>query len=239
MIHALELKLPCILNIRIQYRIVADTIKIADFFSDRCIFEFTSIVALTRMNISKDINNDARCISLVSFDSKIPKGVIPFIIIAFSILIVCTNLILMYSLYKTDEYKTITNKFVFSMCVSDFLTGMLVLPLLLFNVLAHPKDHHCILIQAVQYSGYTFLYFSVFMLLSIAGDRYLHVTKLNLYNRSMSHFKMKVIIVVSILLSNTLALFTLIFASFYYHLIQNTFNVTVILSTYYFYYILL
>ena len=197
-----------------------------------------------------ELNNNislADCLSMVSFD--VPENqriILSFITSVFSLPTIGSNVLLIYSLYKTRLYKTITNKFVIAMNISDLLTGILVLPLLLAHFLTNMKNVHCFatpvttgIVYSLQYFGYTLSYFSGFMLLTIAGDRYLHITRLLLYKSYMNHFKMKTIITASFLLSNIVALFMHFIPSFYLLLVLSLANILLMTVAYFFYYSLL
>ena len=121
-------------------------------------------------------NNNASpplCIPLVY--SLPQKHVIIFIAIVsmLGVFTTISNTLLIYSLYKTRIYKTITTKFVIAMSLSDLLSAILVMPLLFIELLTTMKTKQCVTghtLYALNYLGYTFGYFSGFMLFTIAGD---------------------------------------------------------------------
>ena len=173
-------------------------------------------------NISSNL-----CISMASYD--VPKKhriILAFITSLLCVLTICSNLLLIYSLYKTRLYRTITNKLVIAMSLSDLLTGSLVLPLFMVYYLVNVGNEYCVarctdIFYAFQYLSNTLGNFSCFMMLIIACDRYFHMAMLNFYNIYMDHFKIKIIITACILLSNISPLFMHFTPSFYLQMITN------------------
>ena len=164
---------------------------------------------------------------MASYD--VPKKhriILAFITSLLCVLTICSNLLLIYSLYKTRLYRTITNKLVIAMSLSDLLTGSLVLPLFVVYYLVNVGNEYCVarctdIFYAFQYLSNTLGNFSCFMMLIIACDRYFHMAMLNFYNIYMDHFKIKIIITACILLSNISPLFMHFTPSFYLQMITN------------------
>ena len=194
-------------------------------------------------NLNKNISVPW-CLYLRTF-YDVPKQhriVLAFTASMLSVTSITSNSLLIYSLYRTHLYKTISTKFVIAMNISDLLTGILVLPLLLNDFLKNIENEYCVnisIIYASQYLGCILGYFSSFMLFTVAGDRYLHVTRLNLYSTYMNDFKMKVIIAGSLLLANIVALFRHFIPSFKLQLVLNAIGVSLLICSYYFYYTLI
>eukprot|EP00794_Sanderia_malayensis_P003623 gene3623-4136_t len=132
-----------------------------------------------------------------------------------------SNAILIYSLYKTKQLNTITNKFILLMNISDLCTGVFVLPLIVIMAVLKDDYRDCQFELAVQYIALLFAYFSFFMLLSVSIDRFIHVTKLNRYNHFMNDFRMKLIVVVSVVMSIVIAAVGVYIASLELQLVLN------------------
>ena len=127
---------------------------------------------------------------------------------------IMSNSALIYGLYKTQQLTTITNKFILVMCISDLATGIIFLPLIVIRICFKDIIHNCTFQFYVHYIGLLFAYFSAFTLMCISIDRYIHVTKLNKYNQFMNEFRMKVVIVFSLVASASIACITIMFPRF-------------------------
>ena len=127
---------------------------------------------------------------------------------------IIANSALIYGLYKTQQLTTITNKFVLIMSFSDLALGIVVLPSMVAMICLKDTFRNCKLELFVEYGSYLFGYFSFFLLICISLDRYIHVTKLNQYNRFMNDFRMKVIIVICFITSAGIAFISTMFPSF-------------------------
>eukprot|EP00794_Sanderia_malayensis_P011140 gene11140-12312_t len=114
------------------------------------------------------------------------------------------NATLIYSLFKTKQLNSITNKFILLMSISDLCTSVFVFPLMVVMIVLKNDYRNCQFELAVKYLAMIFGYFSFFMLCSVSVDRYVHVTKLNRYNRFMNDFRMKLMVAVSIIMSVTI-----------------------------------
>ena len=93
-------------------------------------------------------------------------------------------------------------------------------------ITVYDSPRNCTFELAVQYLAYTFGYVSFFLLVSIAFDRYLHITKLNKYNLFMTKFRMRSIMLTIFFSSNGAALVTIFLHSFYYQLVLIVINST-------------
>eukprot|EP00794_Sanderia_malayensis_P011139 gene11139-12311_t len=116
------------------------------------------------------------------------------------------NAILIYSLFKTKQLNSITNKFILLMSISDLCTSFFVFPLMVIMIVLKEKDNYrnCPFELAVKYLISVFSYFSFCMLFSVSVDRYIHVTKQNRYNHFMNDFRMKLVVIISIVMSNVM-----------------------------------
>ena len=110
---------------------------------------------------------------------------------------IVANSVLIYGLFKTHQLNTITNTFILIMNISDLCTGIFVLPLIVVMISLKDTLRSCNFELFVQYIALLFGYFSFFMLMCISTDRYIHVTKLNKYNKFMNPRRMKIATVLS------------------------------------------
>ena len=136
-------------------------------------------------------------------------------------IIIVSNTALIYSLYKTQQLTTITNKYILIMNISDLGVGIFVLPLVVVMICVKDTFRNCIFELCLQYFALLLAYFSFFLLMCISLDRYIHVTKLNKYNQFMNDFRMKVILAVSFVSSAGIACISTIFPSFTLQLALN------------------
>ena len=136
-------------------------------------------------------------------------------------LITVANCTLIYGLYKTNQLGIITNKFIIFMSISDLCTGILVQPLIVILILSKSIQKNCSFLLKVQFLAFLFAYFSFFMLVAVAVDRYLHVIKLNRYNSFMNEYRMKIITGVSFLASIIAGLIPVLVSSFCLQVILN------------------
>ena len=142
-----------------------------------------------------------------------------------SLIVIISNSALIYSLYKTQQLATVTNRFVLLMTISDLGTGIVYLPLLVVMISLKNTVRSCIFELFLQYIAFMFAYFSFFMLMSISLDRYIHVTKLNNYNRFMNNFRMKIIIVISVVSAVILPYISVALPSFSFQLAINSLSI--------------
>ena len=159
---------------------------------------------------------------------------IPFfhlVTFAFSQAILCpftiiSNSLLVYALVKTRQLNSISNKFILMMNISDLCMGVLGQPLIVIMVSLKGIFRNCAFEKFVQYIVFLSANFSWFMLLCISIDRYYSITKLNRYNLYMNNVRMKILIIVSFIIANILAI-TLNFApSFYMQVVFNVANIS-------------
>ena len=124
--------------------------------------------------------------------------------IGFAILSIATifsNSVLIYTLQKTRQLNTISNKLTLLMNISDLCQGLITFPISAFMNLRRGTFKSCTTEKAFTYLSLHFVYYSGFMLLFIAIDRYFRVTKLNRYNLYMNNVRMKIMVIVGFIVS--------------------------------------
>ena len=192
---------------------------------------------------SQDITHQSKaslCLSILSVnvtDGHLMTWCAMSFIIA--ITIVVANTMLIYGLYKTNQLGTITNKLILVMSISDLCLGLLVQPLMIVLILTNSIRSNCAFTMATQYFSFLFAYLSFFMLIAVAGDRYLHITKLNRYNSFVNEFRMKLVVGISFITSVITGLIPLLVPSFYLQVILNTTDATGIIVMFILYSLLL
>lgn len=82
-----------------------------------------------------------------------------------------SNSLLLYSLAKTKQIYTNTQRFIIAMSISDLLQAVLVMPSTATTIAIREKHKSCMLDQLTHFGFYLFGYFSYFMLMSITFDR--------------------------------------------------------------------
>ena len=122
-----------------------------------------------------------------------------------TILMITINSYALAALYKTKQLNTTTNKLVAMMCVSDISLGLIFFPLMTALLQVHVEKRTCVFVHLVQYAALALGYTSFMLVIIIAIDRYLHLTKLNKYNMFMNEKKLKIIVVGAILSSHSIA----------------------------------
>ena len=95
--------------------------------------------------------------------------------IALAIHITVCNSFVMWAFYRYRQLRTITNTFIFSLALTDFLTGLLGIPLTVFSVLSEkPASYYGCL--AIHSSVLTLCTVSIFHLLVITFDKFLSIS---------------------------------------------------------------
>ena len=169
---------------------------------------------MATLNIS-DVDVKLSCMTLASFDVP-PKHRVSMAI-ALTILILLTilsNAILMYTLYKTKQLNTISNKLIMIMSISDLCLGAIAFPMI---VILRMKIHvlkGCALEKATAFITLSLSFFSFLMLYCISIDRYFRVMKMNRYNLYMNNFKMKMMIIASLTIAIIISLAPIVYPSF-------------------------
>ena len=165
-------------------------------------------------NISDD-NVKPFCMTLASIDVP-PKHhvsmAITFIIL--SLLTTLSNAILIYTLYKTKQLSTISNKLILVMSISDIGLGAIAFPMVAFFHIQRHVFKSCALDKAIAYVTLFFAFFSLLMLYCVSIDRYFRVMKMNKYNLYMNNFKMKVMIIASLTITTIISFAPIVYPSF-------------------------
>ena len=147
-----------------------------------------------------------------------------------SMITILSNTLLIYTLCKTKQLDTISNRLMLVMNVSDLCLGFVGFPTL---AAWHSKRDiltSCIFDKAVTCILILFSKFSIFMLFCISIDRYFRVTKMNRYNLFMNEFRMRMMIFSSFILASLLALMAVLCASFSQHIAALSVGISFILS---------
>ena len=108
-----------------------------------------------------------------------------------SFLIISSNSVLIYALYKTGQYATISNKLMIVLSASDLVNGIFMLPYCAF--LGYDIES-CALKMIIEFIFMLGVYFSFNIYCCITVDRYLLITKASRYPRLMSNCRGTLII---------------------------------------------
>lgn len=131
-----------------------------------------------------------------------------------SVMTIASNTTLIYALHKTKQLNSISNKFILVMNISDLCLGVIGLPAQFCHHMLRQNLKNCALSKFISYWNLTFGFLSFMMLSCISIDRYFHVTKLNRYNLFMNSFRMKIMIILSVIVANIVAYTSLLQPSF-------------------------
>lgn len=170
------------------------------------------ITNMTALNHSAQVDS---CLTIISIE--LPKNlrmISAVSCIILSIFTILSNTVLIYTLYKTGQLKTISNKLILVMSISDLGLGVLSLPAMMIAFALKDMSRNCAFEQFTAYFVQLFPYFSFFIMSCIAIDRYFQVTKMNRYSLYMNSQRMKALVLVSFVLANAIALTSLLFTSF-------------------------
>lgn len=128
---------------------------------------------------------------------------IPHILVACTIIAI--NSILIYALRKRKKLRIITYKLIYVQSIADCFTGISILiGDVVMELLSSNKDGTMALKISVGIKN-PMICFGVLMILIIAVDRYLHMTRMNNYNLVMTHRKANILVICC-------AVFTVIYA---------------------------
>eukprot|EP00112_Aurelia_sp_Birch-Aquarium-sp1_P013560 Seg2880.2 transcript_id=Seg2880.2/GoldUCD/mRNA.D3Y31 product="Adenosine receptor A3" protein_id=Seg2880.2/GoldUCD/D3Y31 len=148
-----------------------------------------------------------------------------------TILMITINLYTLAALYKTQQLNTTTNKLVAAMCVSDVSVGLIFFPLMIAMLQIRGANRACMFMHLVEYAALALGYTSFMLVIVIAIDRYLHLTKLNKYNMFMNEKKLRIIVGGAILSSHSIAgIITYATNSFIVQVVLNTTNLVGLIS---------
>ena len=104
-----------------------------------------------------------------------------------SLLIITVNTILIYTLYRTGQYNTASNKLLIVLSISDLITGIFLPPYYAFIAFAIES---CGIMKTVEMIWLISLYFSFNISCCITVDRYLHIKKANRYQEIMKNSRL-------------------------------------------------
>ena len=108
-----------------------------------------------------------------------------------SLLIILVNIVLIYTMYKTGQYNTVSNKLLILLSASDLVTGIFLPPYYAF--IAYEIES-CGLKKTVEIIWLISLYFSFNISCCITVDRYLHIKKSTRYQEIMTNFRLIIVI---------------------------------------------
>jgi 7 transmembrane receptor (rhodopsin family). len=97
------------------------------------------------------------------------------------------NLVVVYMIFKTRQYRNNSIKLFLVLSLSDIMTAIVSQPFIVY--LLYGNTLSCGVSIFLQYLCFFFPYFSVFMIAFIVYDRFLRITYLNKYKLYMTHNK--------------------------------------------------
>lgn len=145
------------------------------------------------------------CITLISHDFPRAFQVMYAILCAIlSLVTLFSNILLIYTLHETGQLKTISNKLILILSISDLGLGIFAFPaqVIVFSVEAWRS---CLIEQIIAFPTVLLAYFSFLIMSCISIDRYLQVTKMQQYNLYMNNCRMKVLVIVSFALASAIS----------------------------------
>ena len=161
------------------------------------------------------LSNTYFCMSLTSIIlDRLQQVLVAAAYAILSVVTVVSNLTLIFTLHKTGQLNTISNKLILTMNISDLCLGIITFPTVMIIFAIKDVFQSCLLEKVNTYSVLLFGYFSFLMLTCISLDRYLRITKMNRYSLYMNNFRMKVMILSSVAFANAIAVISLMHPSF-------------------------
>lgn len=158
------------------------------------------------------------------------------LVVVMVIFTVVSNSLLIHALRKTKQLTTITNKLILLMNISDLITGVVAYPCIAFLYFTISIFRSCKFELTIQLITLMPAYFSFWMLMGVAVDRYLQVTKLTRYNLYMNDFRMKLIIAGGLSLSvGTSVISTVFSSSFWLKVCLNLSNISSVMMMFFIY----
>ena len=157
----------------------------------------------------------SRCVSLVSTHPGNPNTTIAgAIMIIFAFFNIQSNFLLIFALYKSKQLRTFSNKFILIMTVSDLCLGVFIQPVLGAFWISG-RQRNCLELKSVEFTVIFWGYISIFMVVTISVDRYLHVTKPIRYQTMMNTNRMTLLVISCFISGLVGATATVIWESFY------------------------
>ena len=128
------------------------------------------------------------------------------------------NSTLIWALRRTRQTKSSSFQFILIMSYSDLTTGIIGLVFLPL-IFAYHHQSSCWQMLTIQFALFTCNFFSVFMLLLIALDRYLHMKYLEMYSLIVTKKRGYYAIIVSVLLAMSISAVPFLQISEQYHML--------------------
>lgn len=151
----------------------------------------------TTLNVSHTGKTDCSVLMPPYFNTI---QLIIFLILNFSIslLAILGNLLVIMTLYCYPKLRKRSNYFLLYLSITDIAVGIYVQPLSAMLVIDRDNvGDICLLSQIMTYSSATLCGASFSMLTLISYDRFLHLSKLNNYNKYMTSKKLKIYLAIS------------------------------------------
>ena len=146
-------------------------------------------------------------------------------LIVISVLVLLSNFTLIYLLHKTKQMKTITSKLIILLTSSDIISGVISYPCIVVIYFSSGETRNCNFELATQFIALLFAYFSFWILMGVAIDRYFHVTKLQSYNTYMNDFYFKLMVCFATFASLAIAIVsTVLSMSFWARIVVSSVN---------------
>ena len=123
-----------------------------------------------------------------------------------SLVTVVTNAILIVALYKTHQLKNASIKLIAIMSLSDLSSGILAFPVVAIAFITKGSSISCYLVHAGHYLTFTFVIFSFFLVILVAGDRYTHFKRLPHLQNSRNNFPLFLLVIGSFVVANAFAI---------------------------------
>ena len=108
-----------------------------------------------------------------------------------------SNLLVLWVYFRSNQVRTPTNAFIFSLALVDFLAGSIGIPITVFSVLTR-APHSFMSCLAVHVLMCVFCTISIFHLLAIAIDKYITICcKCQLLHQGSRHGRAMVLIIMA------------------------------------------
>ena len=128
---------------------------------------------------------------------------------------IISNSLLIYGLHRSKQLKNFSNKLILALSCSDLCLGVIVFPFFAVNSIQRIENQA---LKAVLFMATVFTYTSGALLICIAADRYMHITKPRLYRSDVSGSRLALLVVCCVLFAAAIAASYMLLASFWQHL---------------------
>ncbi|XP_065058509.1 neuropeptide Y receptor type 2-like [Rhopilema esculentum] len=119
---------------------------------------------------------------------------------------IVTNSFLIHALKRTGQLRTLSNKLIVCLSLSDCAIGLILQPCIgLLLIKAYYEDVSCNLEIKIQAFGFGLCHFSGVMLAIIALDRYIHIKFANRYSSIMTSYRAAVLVAGNVVLAVVVA----------------------------------